>query len=555
MIHRAIDIQSTRTADDGGYILTMAGLILIPLVIVVGFAVDIGGWYLQAAETQRAADASALAGVVWMPDFSAAEAEARATAQKNGFTHGVNATVDVAELDNRRIHVTITENTELYFTSLFLSPFDLTRGAEAEFVRPVPLGSPRNILGSGDLLTTNPENTWLAISGWCSSRENGDWLQAGYMATYDGADHQCDGSGVPTANPSYDAGGYWFSVTFEEQITGPVHLQVYNATWDNASGSVPYAACAQRRAAAQGIGEENLDCSVYRWHWDDPPPANPRAFLGGTYYNGGAGGFYLFPSVTTNFTVYDTDNTIFNRYDNTPLSTVSVAPWDTSYMFWNTLETLNDPGPGTYYIQVQTEANEDWSYSSNQFALRAQVGSTFSVCTTEVGQPDYSTSCPQIAAVDRLPVRASIDGGGDFYLASIEAVHAGKQLVVELFDPGEGANWMEILDPNGNPVTFDWETPCGGGVVAPSGGCSGTTSRLDVQGDGCVSDPQPGPNRKSDCKYNDRVIIARIDLPADYATQYGTNTWWKIRYDVSGTSTDRTTWGVELIGDPVRLTG
>ncbi len=43
MVRRATDIQDARTADDGGYILTMAGLILVSLVIVVGFAVDIGG--------------------------------------------------------------------------------------------------------------------------------------------------------------------------------------------------------------------------------------------------------------------------------------------------------------------------------------------------------------------------------------------------------------------------------------------------------------------------------------------------------------------------------
>ena len=44
-------------------------LSLATMVVSAAFAVDVGGWYARAAEVQRAADAAALAGVVWMPDF------------------------------------------------------------------------------------------------------------------------------------------------------------------------------------------------------------------------------------------------------------------------------------------------------------------------------------------------------------------------------------------------------------------------------------------------------------------------------------------------------
>jgi hypothetical protein len=44
-----------------------------------------------------------------------------------------------------------------------------------------------------------------------------------------------------------------------------------------------------------------------------------------------------------------------------------------------------------------------------------------------------------------------------------------------------------------------------------------------------------------------------IALPDNYATVYGANEWWKIKYTLDATPTDRTTWSVSIIGDPVHL--
>jgi hypothetical protein len=129
----------------------------------------------------------------------------------------------------------------------------------------------------------------------------------------------------------------------------------------------------------------------------------------------------------------------------------------------------------------------------------------------------------------------------------VAAEHAGKTMVVTLFDPGEGARRLEVLDPNGNPVTFSWSTPCDP-PTPPTGGCSGTTAALDVSGTGT----QPGPNRASTSRYNDRTITLRVPLPADFGV-YGGRTWWKIRYSVGSSPTDRTTWSVVIEGDPVHL--
>ena len=66
--------------------------------------------------------------------------------------------------------------------------------------------------------------------------------------------------------------------------------------------------------------------------------------------------------------------------------------------------------------------------------------------------------------VENISIFANLGGGSGstatFYLAQVDPVYAGKTLDIMLFDPGEGASSIEILDPNGNPATFTWTTPC-----------------------------------------------------------------------------------------------
>ena len=138
-----------------------------------------------------------------------------------------------------------------------------------------------------------------------------------------------------------------------------------------------------------------------------------------------------------------------------------------------------------------------------------------------------------------------------FYLAEVAPVHAGKTMQLTLFDAGEGAQSIEVLDPNGAPATFSWRTPCSP-PTPPTGGCSGSgLTSLNVSGTGT----QPYTGLQSNSKYNDRRMILDIALPANYTTVYGTKIWWQIRYTVGTTPTDRTTWSVSIVGDPVHLVG
>src|SRR5690606_17306949 len=75
-----------RRLSDGGYVLALSGLLLVPLLAFTGLAVDLGAWYARAAELQRAVDAAALAGVTALPQGETPAVDmAIAVLRQNGF--------------------------------------------------------------------------------------------------------------------------------------------------------------------------------------------------------------------------------------------------------------------------------------------------------------------------------------------------------------------------------------------------------------------------------------------------------------------------------------
>ncbi|MCU1358239.1 MAG: von Willebrand factor type domain protein, partial [Acidimicrobiales bacterium] len=96
--------------DDRGYVLVTFALLLIPLLLIAGLAVDVGGWYSRTSDLQKATDAAALAGVVWLPNVGLARTYAQEAAKRNGYEDGVNGvTILVEAVGDRRIRVTITD--------------------------------------------------------------------------------------------------------------------------------------------------------------------------------------------------------------------------------------------------------------------------------------------------------------------------------------------------------------------------------------------------------------------------------------------------------------
>ena len=126
--------RSAGWVEDDGYVLALTGLLIIPLLIFTVFAVDLGAWYAQGAKMQRAADAAALAGVVWLPDTSAAQTVAAARWSKNGYrlrlpTYSFDTT-------HNAMTVTISKSATQYFSKVVLKSETLKRTATAQFNLP-----------------------------------------------------------------------------------------------------------------------------------------------------------------------------------------------------------------------------------------------------------------------------------------------------------------------------------------------------------------------------------------------------------------------------------
>jgi hypothetical protein len=499
--------------EEGGFLVAIIAISATVLVLSSAFVVDVGGWYSRGLQIQRASDAAALAGVVWMPDFPVARAAALEAAARNGFVPGGPITIDVAAdpTNTRRMIVAIADaQAPQTFSRMFRSSQTITRRATAEYILPVPLGSPKNTFGTGDILAgTDRENFWAAVNGYCAGHESGDLKLARYE-TYSastGAAAQCQPSGG-ALSADYDPSGYLYAIELP-QAQSSLKLEAYDAGY-NTTGSPPDIAVVSEVQA-----------------------------------------------VTTTFEVFGADNTPLDNSDNPLLSTTTATTNQSSpvqKVAWMPLYTWVNPAAGTYFLRIKTSASQTTeSRASNGFGLRAYTGATFATCTTIAADTGYSATCPQIHGVGAMSIYANLGGTtgstATFYLAEVDPIHAGKTMQITLFDAGEGAQKIEVLDPNGSPATFGWSTRCNP-PTSPSGGCSGSNvTSLDVSGTGI----QPYTGLLSTSKYNDRKMTLDIKLPANYSTVYGAKRWWKIRYTVGSTASDRTTWSVGIVGDPVHL--
>ena len=148
------------------------------------------------------------------------------------------------------------------------------------------------------------------------------------------------------------------------------------------------------------------------------------------------------------------------------------------------------------------------------------------------------------AAAGWRRTRTSTPATRRFYFSQIEKVHAGKQLEIQLFDPGEssGNAFLRFLSPDGNNyhyATFDWKSDDG------RPGSDVTSLQTAINGA---------------AQFNNRLVTITIDLPNTYGT-VGLNPpgditdeegWWRIEYNINAAN-DTTTWQVTIRGNPVHL--
>ncbi|HMJ79754.1 MAG TPA: pilus assembly protein TadG-related protein [Candidatus Dormibacteraeota bacterium] len=135
-----------------GQVLAVFAASIVLFVAILAIVVDVSWYWSNSLKVQRAADAAALAGVVWLPgNVSQGVTVARAEAVKNGYRNGVGGVVVTPTQDGsnpRQMDVTLSAPVNTFFMRLFgINTITATRSSKAEYVLPVPMGSPQNYYG------------------------------------------------------------------------------------------------------------------------------------------------------------------------------------------------------------------------------------------------------------------------------------------------------------------------------------------------------------------------------------------------------------------------
>jgi len=122
--------------DERGQTLVIVGLTVMVLLGFLGLVADIAWYQVNLARVQRAADAGALAGVVYLPtNVSGAVTAAKNESMKNGFQDGVAGVSVTATPDannDRILRVEVAAPVHTYFAQLLgFDTFGARRSARA----------------------------------------------------------------------------------------------------------------------------------------------------------------------------------------------------------------------------------------------------------------------------------------------------------------------------------------------------------------------------------------------------------------------------------------
>jgi hypothetical protein len=489
-----IDHSDTSASPEKGAALPFVAILLVLLLGMAAFAIDLGWLYLNGARLQRAADSSALAGVVYLPgDIPSVVNNAVSGANANGWRVGsVNGTAvagggpeDLAwrSLADNKLEVTLSTTVPTFFLQVLgMDEFDVSRTATAEYVKPVPIGSPdpcfgigQTSLNGGDCNPATAQRFWAAISGPLTNKWNGD-ARATRFWDDDGTWNQ------ESANSQYRANGYYLAVDVPSGVSG-LTVSAYDAgfydrgSFDTETGD---------REQDSGSGADT-HFQLYRF---DSTPLDPTDNVAISGCTTGTGRFDINSESSS------------GTYENQ----------------WRTLCTLSGSiSPGIYVVRVWTTGNLG---GTNQYAVRAN---------TSTG-PNA-----RVYGINDISIFTNQSGTSTLNVAEVEQVHRGKTLELSFYDPGEddASAFMTVKNPGGSTATCDWvaKNEAGTTVRSGSGNCRIQTS------DG-------------NSFFNGLWVTAQVDIPDAYTCS--TNCWWRMEI-ANSQPHDRTTWAARIIGNPVRL--
>lgn len=497
---------------DGGYVMVMTALAVVPLLILTAFAVDLGAWYAQSNKMQRTVDNAALAAVVWMPDHAKAQTAAQDVLTKNGYTGSFTITYPTEQ----RVRITINQGTQQFFSKIVMRAPTLGRSATAEFSKAVPLGSPANVFGN-ILDGSNQCGTgstcsgiWGSINGPFTGHNQGDPYTTRCANTQGNFEPACSS----TTNSDYKP-GYVYAVDVPPSLVGQlITVDVFDAIASNSS------------VTGEGIGNSQPFRTQFQLYKSDGSDLtvstdSSLAMTSTDCSGGGAGGFIAKSDSSSDQSTY------LNK--------------------WAVLCTFRPTLSGIYPLYVKssqiTGFPTDQGSGSNSFAIRATKsgGGTQASVYAINDMSIYSPTANSPGNISR------------FYLASINDEYAGKTMIIDLFDPGDGSSGTFTMQFRAPPSGLGTIPNDAGAILPCQYNSVGSTTigggTLDATSNTCSIMTR---SSSTGSIYDNRWLRVKISIPSTYTCT--TDCWWTIKYNYgTGTSTDRTVWTVTLLGDPVHL--
>jgi hypothetical protein len=437
----------------------------------------------------------------------------------------VSATQD--PVNNRIMLTSVSAPVQTFFARIFgVTSLTAERRARAEFILPVPMGSPQDYYGIYQLCQTGgtcvvvhaaptagsgpvlaSQGFWGAVITKGGQRANGD----AYSPAFNGG---------TSPNASYDPNGYSYVVEFgpgtsngEVWLFDPVFCAV------GGGSSVSYLGTGDH-----WIGPGGMPVTTEFKLWDingTPYATSDDRLLASQVFSGEN-------QVDKGSTYRGNQNYSDVGYDGSGSSDCQGLPYHNDWF-----RLANGLTEGTYRMQVTTSSSSnDSTNAENMFGI--QVKSNSGTAGRVYGQ-------------SRMAAYANVNAGASlFYLAQVDAVHAGKTLEIRLFDPGDvgGTATLRIKKPTPTGyVNATFSYTANGGAGSQSG--TNVSSLLTAN--------------SGASQYQNAWVTISIPLPASYGvggltppgeTEPG---WWKIEYSITSAANDTTTWEVNIRGNPVHL--
>ncbi len=555
-----------RLSDESGYVAIFVALCLPLLVGMCALAVDVATWQVTGTKVQKAADAAALGGSVYLPDDQpTAYAVAVDLAAKNGYSAANGDTITTQRTTRPgQLRVTITTTVNNAFGVIFgQQQTKITRTSVADYAGPVPMGSPCNVFGNepppqpgqsnkaSSVCTTN--ELWLNIAGPTSSKVSGDRHQANLCPN---SIYGCSGG----HNDEYSTAGYFYIVKVRQ--AGQVAVEAFDPAFVsvndhcdsanlNGATGIPAGKTAVGDPATRYAKGDGVYCTGDMLFTGDAEPALPPTtsfIVRGPYDGADPQASPALSGCTKQFKGFGTEGqslTLSNLL-NTDNGSADARLLQAEFRRWVNLCTFNAPGPGDYVIQILTNVPLGADPTNPASRNPNLGGSGHNRMALRASYTSGANNAPiSVSGLQSMSVYANATNfNTNFFLARVNSGGEDHILTVILYDIGDASNagTLQVLPPveatvNGSPLS----TFAGCQLTA---GSSTTKTNLTS----CLESVAVQ-------EYNGTIAKITVPIPDGYRCDDAdpAGCWVRIKYAFPGGIQDTTTWTASLDGDPVRI--